>query len=72
MTNVIERPFVSEGVLNNPLVQGLNMADANLLLCRKYKVNGGKGHVSGVAPLVCVGLIVYSTLQSKNNILVVF
>ena len=53
MTNVIERPFVSEGVLNNPLVQGLNMADANLLLCRKYKVNGEKGHVSGVAPLVC-------------------
>lgn len=48
------------------------MADANLLLCRKYKVNGGKGHVSGVAPLVCVGLIVYSTLQSKNNILVLF
>lgn len=47
MTNVIERPFVSEGVLNNPLVQGLNMADANLLLYRKYKVNGEKATLVG-------------------------
>ena len=71
MTNVIERPFVSEGVLNNPLVQGLNMADANLLLCRKYKVNGEKATLVGYHHW-CVGLIVYSTLQSKNNILVLF
>ena len=57
MTNVIERPFVSEGVLNNPLVQGLNMADAGLLLCRKVQGNVSKATWVGNSIGVC-GLLV--------------